>query len=155
VSLTVEPVPAPTPEAKQLLAELDQILGAAYEPEQRHGLSIEQLFQPDIRFFIARLNGEAVGCAGVALFGDYAEVKRMYTREAARGRGVGKALLARIEEEALESGRRVLSLETGVHQAAAIGLYERRGFRQRGPFGHYADLAPLRIATSVFYEKML
>jgi putative acetyltransferase len=153
VSLTIEPVPAPTPEVKQLLAELDQILGAAYEPEQRHALSIEQLFQPEIRFFIARLNGEAVGCGGVALFGDYAEVKRMYAREAARGRGIGKALLARIEEEARNARRRVLRLETGVHQAAAIALYERWGFLRRGPFGHYADLAPHAIATSVFYEK--
>ncbi len=75
MSIAVELVPAPTPEAKQLLAELDRVLGATYEPEQRHALSIEQLFQPDIRFFIARLNGETGGCGGVAFFGDYADSK--------------------------------------------------------------------------------
>jgi putative acetyltransferase len=155
MSVAVEPVPAPTPEAKQLLAELDRVLGAAYQPEQRHALSIEQLFQPDIRFFIARLNGEAVGCGGVAFFGDYAEVKRMYSREAVRGRRVGKALLARIEAEARNAGDRVLRVETGVHQAAAIGLYEGWGFHRRGPFGRYADLPPHRIADSLFYEKAL
>ena len=155
VGVAVEPVPTATPEAERLLAELDQILGAAYEPDQRHALSIEQLFQPDVRFFIARLSGEAVGCGGVTLSGDYAEVKRMYTREAARRRGVGKTLLARLEKEARDAGKRVLRLETGVHQGAAIGLYERWGFRQCGPFGHYADLPPHRIATSVFYEKPL
>ena len=155
MNVAVEPAPAATPEATKLLAELDQILGAAYEADQRHALSVEQLFQPGIRFFIARLNGEAVGCGGVALFGDYAEVKRMYTREAARGRGVGKALLARIEVEARKAAIRVLRLETGVHQTAAIGLYEGWGFRRREPFGHYADLPPRSIATSVFYEKLL
>jgi putative acetyltransferase len=151
----IELVAAPTPEARALVAELDQISAAVYEPHQRHGLSIEQLFQPDIRFFVARLNGDAVGCGGVALFGDYAEVKRMYTREAARRRGVGKAMRARLEAEARHAGKRVLRLETGVHQVAAMRLYEHWGFRRCGPFGHYAELSPDAIATSVFYEKPL
>ncbi len=103
--VAVEPVPAPTAEATQLVAELDRILAAAYEPGQRHGLSVDQLFQPDIRFFVARLDGKTVGCGGVALFDDYAEAKRMYAREAARGRGVGKALLRRIEAEARDAGK--------------------------------------------------
>ena len=79
----------------------------------------------------------------------------MYTREAARGHGLAKVLLARIETEARGAGKHVLRLETGVHQAAAIGLYERWGFRRRGPFGPYADLPAHSIATSLFYEKPL
>jgi putative acetyltransferase len=145
----------PTAEARALIAELDAVLGALYEPEQRHGLSIEQVFQPNVRFFVARLDGEAVGCGAVALFDDYAEVKRMYTRDAARGRGVGKALLAQIEREARDAGKPVLRLETGTYQAAAIGLYEGCGFRPCAAFGHYANLPPHRIATSLFYEKPL
>jgi putative acetyltransferase len=155
MSAAIELVLAPTREAAELLAELDQVLDAAYEPEQRHGLSIEQLFQPGIRFFMVRLDDEPVGCGGVALYGDYAEVKRMYTREAARGRGIGKALLACIETEARNAGLRALRLETGIEQAAAIGLYQRWGFRQCGPFGQYAELPPHRIAASLFYEKPL
>jgi len=145
----------PTAEARALIAELDAVLGALYEPEQRHGLSIEQVFQPNVRFFVARLDGEAVGCGAVALFDDYAEVKRMYTRDAARGRGVGKALLAQIEREARDAGKPVLRLETGTYQAAAIGLDEGCGFRPCAAFGHYANLPPHRIATSLFYEKPL
>jgi putative acetyltransferase len=79
----------------------------------------------------------------------------MYTREPARGRGVGKALLARIENEARGAGKPVLRLETGTLQAAAIGLYVGYGFRQCGAFGHYAELPPHRIAASLFYEKPL
>ena len=131
------------------------MLGALYEPEQRHGLSIEQVFQPNVRFFMARMDGAAVGCGGVALFNGYAEIKRMYTREKARGQGVGKALLARLEEDARAAGKPVLRLETGTLQAAAIGLYERCGFQACGPFGPYAALPPHRIATSLFYEKPL
>src|SRR6266513_5419245 len=98
--IAIEPLSRPTPDAAALIAELDEVLGALYEPEQRHGLSIEQVFQPNVRFFVARLGDQAVGCGAVALFDGYAEVKRMYTREAARGRGVGKALLGGIEAEA-------------------------------------------------------
>jgi putative acetyltransferase len=153
VSVTIEPVSAATRELEELLTELDEILAAAYAPEQRHALSINRLFQPGIRFYVARLDGEAVGCGGAALFEDYAEVKRMYAREP--GRGIGKALLARLEADARNAGKSLLRLETGIHQTAAIGLYERWGFRRRGPFGHYAELPPNAIATSVFYEKPL
>jgi putative acetyltransferase len=155
LSVTIELVSAATAEVGELLVELDQILGAAYEPHQRHGLSIKQLFEPHIRFFVARLNGKAMACGGVALFDDFAEVKRMYTREAVRGRGIGKTLLARLEAEARRAGKGILRLETGIRQTAAIGLYERSGFRERGPFGHYSDLPADAIDTSVFYEKPL
>jgi len=41
-------------------------------------------------------------------------------------------------------------------ETAAIGLYERCGFRRlNAPFGYYAELPPHRIATSIFYEKPL
>jgi putative acetyltransferase len=155
MNITIERLTGPTVDAEQLIAELDAVLGAVYEPHQRHGLSIEQVFEPNVRFFVARLGGEAVGCGALALFDDFAEVKRMYTREAARGFGIGKALLARIEREARDAGKRVLRLETGTYQAAAIGLYEGCGFRLCGRFGHYADLPPHRIVASLFYEKPL
>jgi putative acetyltransferase len=155
MEITIERVSGPTSDASALIAELDEVLGALYEPEQRHGLSIEQVFQPNVRFFVAHLGDQAAGCGAVALFDGYAEVKRMYTREAARGRGVGKALLGRIEREARDASKPMLRLETGTLQAEAIGLYERCGFRTCGPFGHYAELPPHRIATSLFYEKSL
>ena len=110
-----------------LIAELHDVLGAAYEAHQRHGLSIEQLFQPNVRFFMARLDGIAVGCGGVAMFDDYAEVKRMSTRPAVRGLGLAKALLRRIEDEVRAIGATVLRLETGIQQQEAIGLYESSG----------------------------
>ena len=154
-SITIECLSSPTADARELIFELDEVLGAVNEPEQRHGLSLEQVFQPNVRFFIARVDGAAVGCGAVALFDGYAEVKRMYTREAARGRGVGKAVLARLEREARDAGRKMLRLETGIYQAPAIGLYEGLGFRRCGAFGDYAALPPHRIAASIFYEKAL
>ena len=155
MAITIERAVDPTSDVRELIAELDAVLGAVYKPHQRHGLSIEQVFQPNVRFFVARLGDAAVGCGAVALFDDYAEVKRMYTREAARGHGVAKALLTQIEREARDAGKPVLRLETGTYQAAAIGPYEGCGFRPCGAFGNYAALPPHRIAASLFYEKPL
>ena len=89
------------------------------------------------------------------MFEDYAEVKRMYTRPAARGRGVAKALLYRIEDEARRANKLVLRLETSILQREAICLYETMGFRPRGPFGPYAAMPACNIETSLFFEKIL
>ena len=153
--IIVERVAAPTAAAAALIAELDAVLGAVYEPEQRHGLSLDQVFELHVRFFVAFRDGAAVGCGAVALFDGYAEVKRMYTRAAARGQGVGKAILARLEAEARAAGKPLLQLETGTLQNAAIGLYESCSFRRCAAFGNYAALPPHRIAASIFYEKRL
>jgi putative acetyltransferase len=146
---------APSQDVRDLVGELDAVLGNIYVPEQQHGLRLEELFQPHIRFFVASLDGVAAGCGGVALFDGYAEVKRMYTRAMVRGRGVARALLQRIETEARDAGRPVLRLETGIHQHESLRLYESAGFRRRGPFGPYAGMPALAIATSLFYEKSI
>ena len=153
VNMTIERIPVATDEARALVGELDAALALEYPPEQQHGLSIDAIFQPHIRFFLVRLAGEAVGCGGVALFADFAEVKRMFVRPSARRRGVAKALLARLEAEALEAGLASLRLETGERQTAAIDLYAAAGFRRCGSFGQYAAMGPYATATSVFFEK--
>jgi len=151
----IEIVQTATDEVRALVGELEAVLAAEYPPEQRHGLDIAAIFQPHIRFFIARLRGVAVGCGGVALFADYAEVKRMYVRDNARGQGVADAILARIEADTRRAGLAVLRLETGVRQLAAMRLYARAGFRECPAFGDYASMAPQSIVTSVFLEKRI
>jgi putative acetyltransferase len=151
--LQIEIAPTATDDVRLLIGELETVLAAEYPPEQRHGLSLEAIFQPHVRFFLARLRGAAVGCGGVALFPDYAEVKRMYVREGARGQGVADAILGRIEAEVRGAGLALLRLETGDRQAAAMRLYARAGFQRCPAFGAYASMPPQSIATSVFFEK--
>jgi putative acetyltransferase len=151
----IELAPSATGEVRALIDELETVLAAEYAPEQRHGLALDALFQPHIRFFLARLHGATVGCGGVALFDDFAEVKRMYVRDAARRQGVAGALLTRLEDEARHAGLSWLRLETGEHQVAAMQLYARAGFRRCAAFGDYALMAPQSIATSVFFEKRI
>ena len=154
-AIALELVRTPTDEVRALIEELDETLARAYVAEQRHGLKLDAIFQPHVRFFLARLDGVAMGCGGVALFSTFAEVKRMYVREAARGSGLARALLERIEVESKENGLDLLRLETGDRQLAAIRFYERAGFRRCEAFGDYALMTPQAIATSLFYEKWL
>jgi putative acetyltransferase len=155
VALSIEQAREATPEVRQLIEELEQVLAGSYNDDQRHGLSLDQLFRPNVHFFIARLDGIAVGCGGVEISDGYAEVKRVYARPAVRGLGVAKALMAQVEKEARDAGVRSLRLETGTEQKAAIGLYERLGFRSCGPFGAYAVMPANAIAQSLFFGKDL
>ena len=155
MSLVVEHVAAPTVDARALISELDDELNADYPPEQRHGYGVDRVFQPDVLFFIARLDGQAAGCGGVALADGYGEVKRMYVRPPARGRSVAQAVLARIEQEARSRNVPRLVLETGDIRHAAMRFYEREGFTRCGPFGPYLAMPPLAIERSVFFEKRI
>jgi putative acetyltransferase len=151
----VETAIEPTAEVRALVGELDRELASEYSAEQRHGLTLDAIFQPHIAFFIARLDGVAVGCGGVAFFDTFGEVKRMYVREHARGGGIAQAILLKIETATRERGLDVLCLETGVRQTAAIRLYERAGFHECAAFGEYAKMTPEAIEVSRFYEKRL
>jgi putative acetyltransferase len=121
-----------------------------YPPESRHGLDMAAYEHPEVTLLVAREAGAVVGCGAYRLQSDgSAEVKSMFVLPEARGRGIGRAILAAIED-ALRGRVTMLRLETGIKQEPAIRLYESAGFRRRGPFGSYRD-DPL----SVFMEKPL
>jgi putative acetyltransferase len=121
-----------------------------YPPESRHGLDLAAYQRPEVTLFVAREAGAAIGCGAYELHGDgSAELKSMFVTPEGRGRGIGRAILAAIED-ALRGRVTTLRLETGVKQPAAIHLYETAGFQRRGPFGKYRD-DPL----SIFMEKPL
>ena len=90
--------------------------------------------------------GTPVGCGGWrSIGGGQAEVKRMFTVAAARGRGVARTVLAELERTAAAAGVREMVLETGTAQPEAMALYESSGYHLIDGFGHYAG-APLSRA---------
>lgn len=139
------------PEVVALIDELDAYQKPLYPAESHHGVDLSVLMRPEVAFAVARdEQGHAVGCGAVLAQGGVGELKRMYVKPSCRGRGVAKALLERLESEARLRGCEWLMLETGISQPEALCLYERSGFRRRGPFGDYRP-DPL----SVFMEKAL
>ena len=121
----------------ELISALDGYLSALYPPTSNHFLDLDQLSQPDIRLFVARRNGSPLACGALRIAADYGEVKRIYVAPAARGEGLGRAILARIESEAQREGLRVMRLETGNRQTEALALYRSAGYVDCGPFGEY------------------
>jgi GNAT superfamily N-acetyltransferase len=95
---------------------------------------------PDGAFLVAYLAGEPVGCGGWRSHGaDTAELKRMYTAPAARGRGVARTVLAAVERSAREQGRKRMVLECGDRQPEAIAMYASAGYDRIPNFGFYKD----------------
>lgn len=138
-------------DAIQLICELEATLAPHYPAESRHGYSVDKLLQESVAFFVVRHDDTPTGCGGVQFFGhEYAELKRMYVRSHFRGLGLGKLLVNHLAQHSVQYGAKVLRSETGIYQAAAIGLYERMGFQRIAPFGDYKD-DPL----SIFFEKRL
>ena len=134
----------------ELISALDGYLSSLYPPSSNHFLDVDQLSQPDIRLFVARREGVPLACGALRIASDYGEVKRMYVAPAARGEGLGRAILAKIESEARREGLRVMRPETGNRQAEALALYRSAGYVDCGPFGEYRP-DPL----SRFMEKRL
>jgi putative acetyltransferase len=140
-----------SPDATALIAELDALLEPLYASESRHGFSVQKLIADSVAFFVVRESGAPAACGGIKLFGDdYGEIKRMYVRPRFRGLGLGKLLLDHLADYARAHGIGILRLETGIHQHAAIRLYEQAGFQRIPPFGEYR-LDPV----SLCYEKRL
>jgi ribosomal protein S18 acetylase RimI-like enzyme len=150
--VTIEAIRPDTPEAVELLNELDTyLLQLPYPAESRHAFSIEKLLREGVAFFVLRYEGKPAGCGGIKLFGtEYGEVKRMYVRPAFRGLRLGTAILDQLTAHARANHVDLLRLETGIYQTEAIGLYDRYGFQRRGPFGDYQQ-----DPNTVYFEKPL
>lgn len=138
-------------EVMRLIEALDVYQSGLYPPASNHFLDVEALAGPSVRFFVARRNGRALGCAALRIDpARWGELKRMFVAPEARGLGLGRRLLDRIEEEARREGLGCVRLETGIDQPEALGLYRAAGYVEREAFGDY-DPDPL----SVFMEKSL
>lgn len=102
-------------------------------------------------YLLAWRDGVAVGCGALRrLDAGTGEVRRMFVTRSARREGVGRALLARLEADALALGYRRLVLETGVRQKPAMALYRASGWRRIKPYGTFVG-----DPTSVCFGKTI
>jgi putative acetyltransferase len=115
---------------------------AASPPEHVHALDLDGLVDPSVVFLVARIAGEVVGVGALRLLGDHrGELKSMHTVATARGRGVGRAMVEALVDQARARGLRWVGLETGTMDefAPARDLYRSVGFTRCAPFGDYTD----------------
>lgn len=102
---------------------------------------------------LALLDGTPVGC-GMAhtLTPGTAEIKRVYLRDEARGKGAGFALMQALIAGCREQGFARIVMDTGHELTAAKALYLSMGFRLRGP---YQQMPPEAEGHLVFFEMDL
>ena len=146
-------IEAPTgPGIAELFAASDAYSDALYPAESNHPVTAAHIAASGAVFYAARAqDGAAVGCGAIFCKPDgEAEIKRMWVEPAARGSGLGRRLLDALLTAAAERGVRIVRLETGTRQPAALALYRSAGFVERGPFGSYVE-----DPNSVFMERAL
>ncbi len=141
-SVEIAPGDPGSPDAALLLRAHAEHAEAHSPPGKCHYLGPDALKNPDVTFYTARAGGLLMGCAALkALPGAEGEIKSMHVARAARERGIGRALLERLIEDARARGWSRLNLETGASQgfAASRALYLACGFRIGGAFAGYAE----------------
>ena len=108
--------------------------------EHVYALDASKLFSPNITVFGARIDGELVGVGALRRLDKlHAELKSMHTLAKSRGSGVGKAMVAHLEDFARSSGIERISLETGTNEAfkPARELYKSLGYQSCEAFSDY------------------
>lgn len=121
---------------EELLGELSERYGGGSGDDTP--VSETDFTPPNGMFFVVDDGERLLGCAGWRRHGEDAELKRMFTVKAARGMGLARRLLSKIEESAREAGFARVILETGDQQPEAIALYESAGYARIPDFGYYA-----------------
>jgi putative acetyltransferase len=129
-------------EIRKLLAEHLRNMHELSPPQSVHALGVAALREPEVTFWSAWSNDELLGCGALKeLTSGHGEIKSMRTAIVHRRRGVARAILEHIINEARSRSYGRLSLETGSMAAfePARRLYQSFGFEYCAPFASYID----------------
>ena len=128
-----------SPEARACMAayfaELGERFDGGFDPGASLPATDADLVEPSGLLLLARLHGEPVGCGALKFHGtEPAELKRMWVANRARGLGLGRRLLAELEDQARRHGATVVRLETNQVLTEAITLYRSAGYAEVSAF---------------------
>jgi putative acetyltransferase len=138
MSVEIKLEPPRQPEILRLMDMSNAYMASLYPAESNHMVDIETLEKPATSFFVARNEGQIVGCCALVEAGDStAEIKRMFVDPQARGLSIGKLMIHALIARGQGLGLSAIRLETGISQPEAIGLYRKSGFVEIEPFPPY------------------
>lgn len=133
--------------ARWCLAEYFRELAARFETgfdiARDNSAPDGDLTPPSGFFVVARLDGNPVGCGGLKCIDKtIGEIKRVWTAPAARGLGIARRTLRKLESAARDEGIGMLRLDTNEALKEAHALYAREGYREiarfnDNPYAHH------------------
>jgi DNA-binding MarR family transcriptional regulator len=135
----------------EYIAELNRRSERGFDPSVGATVLPHEVRPPAGEFFVAYLHGEAIGCGAVKHHVDApAEIKRMWIAAGARGLGLGRRLLQRLEACALAGGARLAHIETSAVLVEALSLYHSAGWIEVPAFNEepFADHWLEKVLTS-------
>jgi DNA-binding MarR family transcriptional regulator len=110
-------------------AELSRRSNGGFDRGAAISAEPHELVPPQGNLLIAYRGAEPVGCGAVKYHpGEPCEIKRMWVAESARGAGIGRWLLERLETLAIQNGATVAHIETNATLVEAISLYKDAGY---------------------------
>jgi GNAT superfamily N-acetyltransferase len=145
VTISLEPVDRGSPEVQALYADfVREADGPLVYDRAEAGIDLDaeiaagppaDLVPPNGLLLIARVDGQPAGLGGIRhLDTGVAEVKSMYVAPAYRGTGLGRRILGRLDEIAIEHGCRAVRLDTSDYLTPAVELYRSAGYREVPPY---------------------
>ena len=135
---------------QELIRLLDEGLWERYGEIQGPYVALNKV-ENNQTVIVAYVEGIAQGCGCFKqLQHSVVEIKRMFVREEARGKGIASALLKELESWAIELGNTIAILETGTKQIEAIGMYKKSGYSQMDNYEPY-----IGMPYSVCFQKDL
>ena len=113
----------------QYFAELVERFDSGFDPVRSLAPTLDGFEPPGGSFLVMRLDGKLVGCGGIKRDApDTAYLKRMWVAREVRGLGLGRRLLAELEDRARSLGYRKIRLETEKSLEEAQRLYRSSGY---------------------------
>jgi DNA-binding MarR family transcriptional regulator/GNAT superfamily N-acetyltransferase len=129
--------------------ELDERFENGFDPAQTTPADAAELTEPAGLLLIARLRGEPIGCGALKLEpAATAEIKRMWVAPSARGLGVGRRLVAELEQHARDRGVTRVHLDSNKALTEAHTLYRSSGYE---PTARFND----NPYAHVWFEKLI
>jgi len=139
-TVTFEAVDPSSPDAITAMTayfdELDERFPGGFDRGDAISAGASTMTSPRGTFLVAIADdGTVVGCGGVQAHDDEtAEVKRMWIHADWRGAGLGRRLLAALEDHCVALGYTVVVLDTNASLTEAIALYEAVGYAPTEPY---------------------
>jgi len=115
----------------QYYSELQSLFTEGFDAAKSLSSDPGEFQRPSGVFLLAFLDDQPIGCGGIKLISPgVGYIKRMWIDSSRRGLGLGRTMLAGLEQSARDLGCSIVHLETNRALGGAIHLYRTSGYRE-------------------------